>query len=166
MRGKKYNPDMLIWFESSADFYRLNELLRPIVQKHENAITQPDIKAPQKKGHYFPAYDTAYAELYKKYPQDVLLGMIGEKWKNFFALRGQTPVILALPMYIVTPQQEAWLRELVKDQPFVRIFDGISDLDTEKGLYPDAHPNAVGHTLIARDLYAYLTRDTVIPCQK
>lgn len=163
-RGKKYNPDLLIWYESSADFTRVNELLRPIVEKYEHELTKEDINVFRAKGEYFPAYVDAYKELYKKYSQEDLLKRIGDQWLSFFKERGETPLLFVLPRYIVSASQKSWLESLIKGVPNVSIFEELSELDKLQGLYPDFHPNPVGHAIIADDIYAYLTSHNVIPC--
>jgi hypothetical protein len=48
------------------------------------------------------------------------------------------------------------LRDRIKDQNNSYVFDNVSEINL-KGVFPDGHPNQVGHEIVAKSIFNYLT---------
>jgi lysophospholipase L1-like esterase len=162
-RGIKYNPDLIIWLESSTGFTRFNEFLQPLVTKYENSLTQEELAQASKSGDFWPAWTKAYDDLYRMYTKDEISAYIHSAWQDFFRKRGDVPVLVTM-FSSESEEQKNLLQSWISGQPHTFFYPNLSDITALKGVYPDGHPNVEGHALIAEDLYKYLQNNTLIPC--
>lgn len=163
VRGIKYNPDLIIWFESGSGFTRMLELMRSYIDKYENLLTPEELSAYRDRGIYYPSWSLATKELFHTYTEEQIGKKIRGWWQEFFRIRGTTPVLITSRSLF--KEQQQYINELIAHQENVSLMTSISQL-REDDLLPDGHPSARGHDVIAKDIHRYLLNSTYFPCIK
>jgi hypothetical protein len=167
LRGIKYNPDLIIWLESNSGFDRMVELMHSYIEKYNNVLTQQerDNFKSQNDGLNDVSWKYALKEIHNIYGEKYIFDQIGEWWKNFFKMRGTTPVLITTFDFI-SPLNRMKLKYWTNGQPNVTVTASISNIYDKDGGLPDGHPNVWGHQLIAVDTYHYLLEhSSLIGCK-
>lgn len=162
LRGEKYNPDIIIWLESGADFDRVYELLGSYIKKYSESMTEQEKVTEQNKGNYYPVWQKANEDLYKNYSYSDLSKMVGEFWKNFLSDRGDKPVLIST-FSDISDDKKTQLKEWIDDQKGISFYDSIPLVDSSKLKLKDGHPNVKGHQIIADSLFEYI-KNNLISC--
>jgi len=161
-RGIKYNPDLVIWFIINPT--RMNERRIPLVTQIEEEL--------KKSGKFDKLSD--FDKLYKSFQManeeiNNLLGNQGiynYQKQSLSNLRGFYKDNLALVM-------EPWFDDIEKKEFIefsknninVSFYDKITDTRKDQFHFQgDPHPNQEGHQKIAEDVFDYLTKNKLIPC--
>lgn len=160
IRGKKYKPDLIIWFESGAGFMRARELMVSYVDKYDKILTSADIELYRSKGEYYPQWVLAVEDIKKDYSTERLMALVETWWHRFFRIREDTPVIIST---VIDKDAYATLKQWSKGQQNVSIAQ-ISDISSRNGILEDTHPNAKGHGIIAKDTLTHMINSLIIPC--
>lgn len=167
IRGKKYNPDLIIWLESGSGFDRIQELMAQYVQLlgHQSSAALPPetIKSPDGRITNI-MYERVMNEIHTRYTSEQLSAQIVAAWKQFLDERGETKTVIAMftsePLinklklgYWMLGQKNIWI-----DSDVSSVTKGIFTL-------PDTHPSPIGHEKIASDLFAYILQNKLVPCR-
>jgi hypothetical protein len=151
--GQKYQPDMLVWFESGSGFSRYNEYMMPLIHACETETA--DIPDSETKT-YYGCWDKASTQLVEEYPA-VKLAETFKPYLDSFSEVTKTAKTFFLS-FEVSGQDDrsvdmiSQYRQWYPDITFASI---VPDLRREETL-PDRHPNVRGHEAIAQAIYAYL----------
>jgi lysophospholipase L1-like esterase len=163
VRGIKYNPDLIIWYESGAGFGKVNEILTPILREYQGKMTQEEIKQDLDKGNY-TAWENAEKEMMQRYTYDQLNQMVANSWKEFYLLRGGTKVLVIAHESLNTDQKNN-LIDWANGQSNVSFFLGLPNYNTKIDRFPDGHPNEDGYKTIVKSLLDYLKKDLLSNCE-
>lgn len=164
LRGKKYDPDMIIWLLPSADlaFNRLNEVLIPFLRKifEENKTTKNN-EFQKEKGYKTSGKLNKY-----------ISNFIGEKNINNYqvsALQEFTRSFQKSLIFVSFKSVDQKKKDIVKTAMNDRKNTYyLNNLILKKEDYlPDGHPNANGHKRIAADIFNYLFENkNILSCSK
>ena len=158
--GAKYNPDLIIWFESGSGFIRfvekeqvyeqncLEEYEKNNISVNEREMFHPCVlKTDQYFIDYFSNnYDQLNTELIDKLNE--FLSTLNPEKIMFFSYTKETissPELLGPSIEKIHNKHER-----VKYLPI------IEEVSKEQTRLPDDHPNKMGHQLIAQTIYQYL----------
>lgn len=173
VRGQKYNPDLVLWFLIQSDFEEIQdfvaqrassymkemqeqgELTLEEQNKYSNAINQIEKLAQVWKRTVQDQQREFGEENIMKYQEEALRS-IDNYYKNAL-------VIFSLPLREKFNNMIERLRESRPNTYFFK--DGVFEFGDRFQL-PDAHPNKEGHALIAKNLFDYLAKNEIIPCDK
>lgn len=164
IRGQKYDPDLVVWFLKDDDFDIIEEEAATYVEEYrkEHGIT----------GAVEPAQATALW----KYASNRLYAAHGLKGIADFqaqALRALNRfysgplVIFSLPQLISSGyglDTKGMLGSFTASRPVSHFILLPTPVEGEDDILPDSHPSARGHEKIAHDLFSYLTRSAITPC--
>lgn len=164
IRGVKYHPDLILWFESGSGFGRLREFLDPLIERYKKSLTQEEESEAEKKHDYHLAWTKADEEIRATYSPDQISWFIYSAWKDFFTIRGTTPTIIATFSYVSSYNQNQ-LINWTAGQPNMSLFFGIRDIEKNSGKLLDGHPSVHGHRMIAEDLFDYLQKNKIVECR-
>jgi lysophospholipase L1-like esterase len=165
VRGKKYNPDLVIWLESGSGFTRISELYEPLVRKYDQVLSKSEKDLAQKTTHdYYLAWTRASEEVQRTHSPDELLAYIHEAWLDFFNTKGDTMVVIA-SFSTLAPGDKSHLTRWVGGQKNTDIYTQIPDLWSHNGVLEDGHPSTHGHTIIAQEMLSYLKERGIVRCQ-
>ncbi len=87
IRGLKYNPDLILWFENGIGPFRFRELMVPIIADCENKLSEERRKGEGSvaKGDYSYCWEKAEDDLKKQYSREEMYGMLEVYWKEFWS---------------------------------------------------------------------------------
>jgi hypothetical protein len=162
IRGKKYNPDLIIWFESGAGFERVNELFMPLIKKYESNLTAKEIEELNSNGIQVP-WHKAIDEMGKKYGHKQLFEIVSKSWSEFYKLRENTPVLVSSMLGLLESNQKL-LEKWSNGQTNVDIYFDIPNVFENDLSFPDGHPNEIGHKAIAESTFNYLLNNFIRDC--
>ncbi len=146
IRGKKYNPDLVIWY--ITDPYRLTEKIREI-QKTLPTDTP---------GNFYGSWEVAYKRINNLYSDMELFNFQIEKIKEFRLKYYNGPLlILAKKQFI----------DLLKNKfTGKNIYFGLTENMENKSKYrlPDSHFNEDGHRQMTEEILRELKGNKLMPC--
>jgi len=160
--GAKYNPDLIIWFESGEGFYRMVELIRPIADTCENEVSENDKK---KEFHYY-CWARAGERLAEKYSDAEVGNLIMDELDSLFlSLKNGEDFIFFT--YQEDSLGETKLHALRQWEGRFATFPNVTFASVVPGIYnlqqslPDGHSTVKGHQIMANAIYEYLTSNVI-----
>lgn len=159
--GVKYQPDLVLWFESGSGFSRMNEIIQPLIKVCEEK--QKTITTDQQKVSFYSCWEEAQKEIEKSYSTEWVTNHIGEKLEALYEELGTTPLLFA------TFESEENTKALVGWQagrPNVHLYTTVPQLDIKREILPDRHPNVLGHQKIADSLTQHLVSSGQTYCEE
>lgn len=160
-RGKKYNPDIVIWFVNDHHFYAVRELLTTRENQISESMSPIDINRYIEAGDYFPALHIALEESKRMYSLNKLIEHENASLYEF-ARNYTGPLIIVANK--VNPKFLALLdifRNYRKGSTV--IYKSIPDITKiQNATFPDGHPNTLGHEIYAKDIYDLLAKGTAL----
>lgn len=163
--GAKYNPDLIIWFESGSGFNRINELLRPIIDEcAEECEQDQSIQLEEKEKIYYCqviCWKKAQQQIQDKYSREDFIQLTNNFLDVFFSSLKQEEVIFFTFEEADFNILQQW-RDRYQKASFLSIIPNIQDL---KQVLPDGHPNLQGHKTIAASIYEYLSNNVINQCE-
>lgn len=155
LRGQKYDPDLVIW--TFSDFERLLEIMIPLTEKYDT----PQNKALEKQGIFYQNWILARKEMLSKMTQNDLIDIQTKEIKKLDSYyQGKL-------LYFALPNKEEYL-SILKDSAKKRqnsfFSQTLFDYSNKKYFLLDSHLNTTGHQKIAEDVFEYLTKNKMIPC--
>lgn len=162
-RGMKYNPDLILYFESTSGFDRNRELDDPYIEFWVKRLTELD-SARSHLDIVKEAAERAKVDVKRTYSDVQLFEEIHQAWVELFTVRKSTPVIVA-------SRNDLNLREVTRLKLWtvghrqVSLALSVRNLyEFEGGTLQDGHPSVIGHKMIADDIFGYLKRKKIVSC--
>lgn len=166
VRGKKYNPDLIIWFVQNNDFEDISdyviftgmkkytELLKDITKKSDLIQTESGS----------PGWTEARMELQKTMGIDKIASYQSAKLHSLGNLFHKKLVLMTFND--TREEYKNIMRKLTQSRPDTYLFDSIPPLKKPDESFPDYHPTPKGYKKISDLLYKYLLTENIIPCRK
>jgi lysophospholipase L1-like esterase len=155
LRGVKYKPDLVIWF--IKDSLRITEK----ISQYAKAI-EAYLKATQdtdKLNSYY-SWRKAWNQVLSDYGEDRILNFQKKQLKNFNNLY-PSKLVFIMGAWIPVQHQDCFASYLkLRDNTWVTRVD----LLPKQRFTTDSHPNPLGHQVIAQDIYDYLIKNKLVPC--
>jgi lysophospholipase L1-like esterase len=165
IRGQKYNPDLVLWFIIGDDMLRLNEKNFPEIKRIQSRL--------KTYGLLGAVYKSGYIRTIASEIRQEAISQIGgeEKFLNL-----QENILLSLRKYFdqkvlifINSDMPKKYEDFLKAVSYKADYYFYSKLPkltfSDKSLLRDSHPSPKGHRLIAENLFGYLTKNDLIPCQ-
>lgn len=165
-RGQKYNPDLVIWFLIENDFNEINEFMLPKVENYTAAALKSGEYENKWKdlGIYFgPAWLKAKSDIINEFGSKGILDYNASMIKsldNYF--KGE---LLVVSPSQISPEYKKTIKNFVSKRPDSFYFNNLSYITTKDTVFPDYHPNQLGHKLISQDIFNYLIKNKLINCE-
>lgn len=150
-RGVKYKADLIVWLHT--DFLRILEKLHPFLEKYKDYSNSNNLYYGWNLA--FKEYRSTYSENELINYQKRLLGDFVEKVRistAMFILSNQDDQTKYLDIY----------KELSDLNPL--IFNTYIKYNDNMRIPGDGHPSEYGHQVIAQDVYNYLIKNKLVPC--
>lgn len=166
LKGKKYNPDLIIFLLKDDDFIEDNEI--------EQSIKINLTKTMKQDGSYYKSNSACpeCAKLMEKMEQyNKTFGeekMLQEKENSIKQIRRYyTGKILFVTFPQINEKYKNILEKLTKsDHNMFLAYITNTIMDNSMNFLPyDYHPNIKGHMTIARDIESYLMRNNILSCK-
>lgn len=160
LRGKKYDPDLVIWLITEDDLLRLSEKLFPKAEKLLDEM--------KKNGEYQKSIENGDPWLYWKLARDEVIEEIGgveELQKKQYKFLSDFRKLYSGKFVIVSTVNEKILVGTLEDFEKNNSDVYISKLDYNKiDLLPDGHPSVSGHNSLANEVFNYLKINSFVEC--
>jgi lysophospholipase L1-like esterase len=147
-RGAKYNPDLILWLH--VDFLRNREKMQPFLKKYSGYKNEND--------PYY-AWRLGYQEYTKAYPEEEIIQYQKQLLKNY-----AKEVNIPTTMFVLSSQSRYFsiFEELSNNNS--KIYSKIINYNDSMRIPGDGHPSEYGHQVIAQDVYEYLIKNKLVPC--
>ncbi len=158
--GNKYQPDLVIWFESGSGFIRNTEETKFFIDDCEKKNGK-DSEVIMKKTE-LQCWEKAQKKLMEKYGSEEKLNEFFNLYlDDFFEFFPDKTKIIFFTFQQPT-HYESTIHRLIKfrrtNYPEVLIKDIVPDINELKQTLPDSHPNEEGHQTIKKAIYSYLEK--------
>ncbi len=162
--GKKYQPDLVIWFESGTGFVRFNEITQPIIDECVVQTSTNSSKSQSIYDIYTDCSDLARSYLLEKYSQEQLLQQLELSIKNLLSSVNQDQLAF---IYNDEGQdyKEKYLDKWQENYPLVSFSFPTLNLNEKAARLADGHPNQEGHQRIAKAAFDFIL-DHKLTCLK
>jgi len=148
LRGKKYDPDLVIWFVT--DIERMTDETLENTKKiniDENKL--------ESEGKFYEAWNFASRAVFKKYGRDKIVQFQEKQFLRFFEL--YSGPILFIADNLNRPS------ERVLENKYVTIIEPGNGMDLKYRL-PDGHMNIEGNRIFGQEIAKYLLSSKTISC--
>jgi len=158
-RGEKYNPDLILWFIKLNNFYQINEIMLPKVKQYQEEM--------QKNGTLDQSYapwSKALTATYNSLGETKILKLILEFIQGFD--KNYKNNLILMTFSDTDKKYKQLLVDAAQKRKKTYVFDQVTNtykIDQYHFL-TDWHPNQKGHQKIAEDVFEYLTKNKIVPC--
>lgn len=163
-RGKKYNPDLVIWLINNWDFQKINELYLPLLNElYKKGV--PEFQNDNSGYLTVVAGNQAIKEIVQKYGLEYILSYqrnsIDKIYNNY---KGN---LLILSFNPFTQIYNKLISDLIMLQNSYKFFDKLLEdfWFNDKYRLIDGHPNSMGHKKIAENIFQNLHKNYLQDCQ-
>ena len=148
IRGLKYNPDLILWFESGTGSFRFRELMFPIVNNCKDKLLE---EGEKENSAYEDCWGKAEKDVKKQYSKEEMYRTLEVYWKEFLALKKETSFIYFgnLP-----EDYKLFISDLLDNCKNCYLHNNGFNISDK--LFIDGHPNEKGHLIIAEYIFDYL----------
>lgn len=162
-RGMKYDPDIVVWLIIGDNFLRFNELLIPLSTRYAQEMKESgEYDRLVKAGTPYPAWSKARDEIIAKLGgEDEILNFQKKRLESIFAVFKKEVVFSTFENY---PSRYSKLIDSVTSKNKNAYRAVLSDIYKKRVYLPDSHPNKDGYQNIANDIFQYLKKEKLIPC--
>jgi hypothetical protein len=161
--GTKYDPDLIIWFESNTGFDRFNELSMPLINQCESQISST---SEVKNQRYYECWKQAEENLKSEFNEDLLRTMLSKNLENLIAsANGSSKLIYYTLRSEELSKNDVKTLEIWKMMfPEIIFASTVPKLESKTDLHPDNHPNVQGHKKITSSIFLHLKEQSLINC--
>lgn len=147
--GQKYNPDLVIWFESGSGFDRNNEVIQPIIEDCFNKNSSESADSESIYKNYSNCWIQASSYMSENYSKSQLLQQLETNINDLLSLVNQDQTAF---IYNDEGQnyKEPYINSWQKKYPQVYFYFPSLKLDEEIAHLADGHPNQLRHKRIAQ----------------
>lgn len=146
--GSKYQPDLILWFESGTGFTRLSEL-----EAVETALCEEQLRLEGVED-LSRCWETNKDAVQAKYSKQQLDEYIGRYLTHFLQDTESQGVPVFFYAFTHLPEQDLHtLEQWVSPYSNTQVIATVPSIYERQGDLPDGHPNTAGHRLIAESIY-------------
>lgn len=171
-QGKKYQPDLVLWFLIQNDFSEINEFFMKRTEKILTDIVNSQGEKPRDKSYLKQSYplriqsrlqalkdqDTVFPEEKRLEYQAIALESINKYFNKQLMIYSLAHVVQ------LRNGDKRIIEEFIKKRPESYYYEDPINLRGLDALLPNNHPNNLGHKLIAENLFKYMNDNKIIPC--
>lgn len=160
-KGIKYDPDVVIWLLKDEDFDWIIEYIIPKIKLYEKGLSEKQKKSVMEWKFIWKNVKNDYL---KEFSQNKIIELNKSYLQLFTSYFTKKLVIINLPEYSTKKEYKNLLNQFIQNRKNSFLFDQLSQITKINGTFPETHPNKKGHRIIAEDVYGYLTKNKLIPC--
>lgn len=158
LRANKYNPQLVIWLLKDDDFSSINEIIEPILEKNKEIFLQKEPLSKLRmipKNKYMPAWqEQSLIEEVRRIGGQINLN------KQQFANLNEIYMYYSGPLLIVglglSDEYKSIVSTILKSKKNSFYADLTNIWLNKKAIFPDLHPNELGHQIISVDIFQAL----------
>lgn len=164
-RGEKYNPDLTLWFIKLNNFYQVNEIMLPKVKQFQDEMQKNGtLDQYIKKGQYYVPWGKALTATYNSLGETKILKLLSGFIQGFD--KNYKNNLILMTFSDTDKKYKQILIDAAQKRKKTYVFDRVTNTYKIDGYHfsTDWHPNQNGHQKIAEDIYGYLIKSKLIPC--
>lgn len=164
VRGKKYNPDLILWLLRNGDFTVINELIKPKMDQYMKDMNsnQALLTQLQREGNFYPWSTKAAQDIKTELGEEGVLAYNKKAlWRMNDYYKGRLVFITISGKSSLTDPHFSMLRSFSQARGNTYIYDGLSD---NYDHFTDRHPTGKGYAQIAVEIFDYLRQNRLVPC--
>lgn len=142
--GVKYQPDLIVWFESGSGFSRMNELMQPQIRDCQEKGLKLTLSESEKVRYEYQCWLAAESEVKRTHEPSQLRDMINQSYDLFFEAASKVPVLIIAYEDPSTENRVAMTEQYLNGHPNAQ-FLPIMPLLTPETRLADGHPSSAGH---------------------
>ncbi len=164
LRGKQYDPDLLVWLIIPDQLMRINRLYSAKAEQYRKLLFST--KEGREKLHNIPSAHLSLAKeaVEKELGEQKILEEQYKQLEKFNSVYSRALIFATFIDSRFTNRQRKFINDFVNSRPGSFFYNNMRSLGVSKGLLPDFHPNSRGHGIIAQDVFGYLKKNKLIPC--
>ncbi len=163
LRGKKYNPDIILWLLKNDDFFDIREFTLERAENYYLEMGSEKMDQLSQVGSY-PHQTKASEELLDVYGSNNLIDYQKEQIEKLISNFNGNIIFL---VYGDTDRRNQYaIRRFVEEYPD-KVFSLVLPkfyTDYPEAELPDGHPSTLGHKIIAKLVSNYLLEESFVPC--
>lgn len=164
LKGKKYDPDVLIWLIIPDELRRVNKLSGAKSEQFRRMLMSTQQGRERLKSSPYTHLSLAKQAIEKELGEEKILDLQSEQLKKLDSIFQGQILFTAFKDNEFSKSQKEFISTFVSSHPKTYFFDGIRGLRGVFGLLPDLHPNSAGHSIIAQDIFGYMKKNKLVPC--
>lgn len=163
-RGKKYDPDLLLWLIQNNDFEEIADYLFPMSnQKYQEILNEGRIELYRTSGiTIHPGWHEAQKELMNKMTREDIVKYQFSKLQTISSIYNKKLVMFTFGT--ITKDAADLITNFSQTNPNTYFYNSIPWMRPNTEAFPDGHPTVTGYTKIANHLFDYLQANKIIPC--
>ena len=161
LRGKQYDPDLVIWFIKGDDYYQINEIMQEKVKYYEKHLRETgEFEKYIEKGVLYPSWSLAMRDTFNLLGKDKIFNLQKKYMEDFSQEYNKKLLLLAYDNGAIDLSN--FLKDYVNNKPNTYLFE----LSNRKiPVFPnDGHPDYEGQKVIAEDIYSYMEETNTVDC--
>lgn len=153
-RGRKYNPDYVLWFLTTDDYIQNNEFELQLIKKIEDNLSEDSIEKYKNMGIYYPAHHIARERLRNNINKNQNVTRNIEGISSFNSRYQEKKAYISI---------ESTDKDFLSYLKAVTIKFGIpfiitSNIYSDKSFFlPDSHFNGKGYGLLSEEIASFLS---------
>lgn len=160
-KGVRYSPDVVIWLINGFNFYSLNDLSWDARDAYAKG-TVATVSAQTVQTSYYAVSDYVLSVLLQRMSaQEIFMKQKAYIQRVVDAVN--VPLIIAMTVHS-DPQLIRLIQDAARNHPNVYIFDALPDLNNTNSVFPDGHPNVLGHARISDATFSYVWGAGLVGC--
>lgn len=167
LRGQKYQPNLVLWFILDTDLLRVDDLQIPKTRHYDELLRKSgEAEKSAKEGIFYQGWHKALEEITNELGgKDKVLKMQNQYFSDFSKYYKGPLLIFNFPPS--DRKYENVLNDFKNSRENTILYNQLTNIyDNPENYLKDNHPSPKGYTLIVNDLYRYLTKNNIIPCEK
>ncbi len=158
--GAKYQPDLIIWFESGSGFNRMNEIEQAITEQCFKEYETNNIQADDQAIH--PCHLRTDDYMFKNFfrdSSDEVLNKLMDKLNTFLNTIDQKQILFfsftkdsIYSAHLLEPA----IQKIHQQHPDVKYLPIVDESNYKNTRLADEHPSEFGHQIIAETIFEYL----------
>jgi lysophospholipase L1-like esterase len=163
--GAKYQPDLIIWFESGSGFRRANERMIPLKKSCQEKNTSSSSTSAETVANYYACWNQAENALTQGNAPSEIKAEIKQSLSDFMKVIDQKKLLfVTFDESVYKPEETEQLKDWQRSFPDVKFAPVAPDIYKKKEVLPDFHPNKAGYRDIATEITDYLIKDPLRKC--
>ncbi|NMB84076.1 SGNH/GDSL hydrolase family protein [Candidatus Roizmanbacteria bacterium] len=163
-KGVKYNPDLIIFLLKTDDFQMINDYILPLEEEitKEMKIDKNSPEYYMKEGVIYPTWNKATNLFIKKYGKKDILAYQKKTLIELINIYKNRIIFMSFPG--LEKEYKQILLDSAKKRSNIFFYETYNIYGDKNLTFPDYHPNQKGHLIIAENIFNYLNKNKIIPC--
>ncbi len=166
LRGKKYSPDLVLWLMKRDDYGQINEVMLEKERYYSKKLRETgEFDKLVKQGQMYPSWNKAMEETQNELGKDTIIDLQNHYLDEFSKF--YTNPLVIMNFSFESSEVKDFYKNYSKRRKNTYLFDKLVNINENYDYHfpNDGHPTVEGHKVIAEDVYTYLNKNNIIPCE-